>query len=326
MKECVAAQPAWNALGGSARADILKHVAKGFVEHFGELMALLVREAGKTLDDALSEIREAWDFCHYYAHQAERLFETPQVLPGPTGESNLLHLEGRGIFLCISPWNFPLAIFTGQVCAALAAGNGVVAKPSEQTTLIALRVIELMYDAGVPTSILHLLAGEGAVVGQALAEDERVSGVAFTGSTATAKRLQNTLAKRPGAIVPLIAETGGQNAMIVDSTAMIEQVVDDVIVSAFGSAGQRCSALRVLFLQRDIAEDVLAMLRGAMEKLIVGNPWSPNTDVGPIIDKIALNRLEGHAQILSTRCLHKTPRSCCDSRKRCQLWRRHLPG
>jgi len=302
---CVQAQPAWNALGGGERAAMLRRIASGFEKHQGELMALLVREAGKTLDEALSEIREAWDFCHYYAHQAELHFQSPLKLPGPTGESNLLNLQGRGTFLCISPWNFPLAIFTGQVCAALAAGNSVVAKPSEQTTLVAMRVVTLMYAAGVPGSVLHLLTGEGAVVGRALAEDERVSGVAFTGSTATAKLLQRTLAARSGAIVPLIAETGGQNAMIVDSTAMIEQVVDDAIASAFGAAGQRCSALRVLHLQHDIADEVLTMLQGAMDALVIGDPWSPDTDIGPIIDKRALARLQHHADGLAARCLHK---------------------
>ena len=306
LTACVHSQPAWNALGGRERGVILRHIARGFEEQHGELMALLVREAGKTLNDALTEIREAWDFCHYYAHQAELHFEDPQVLAGPTGESNLLHLQGRGTFLCISPWNFPLAIFTGQVCAALAAGNSVVAKPSEQTTLIAMRVVELMYAAGVPSSVLCLLAGQGGVVGRALAEDERVSGVAFTGSTATAKLLQKTLADRSGAIAPLIAETGGQNAMIVDSTAMIEQVVDDAIISAYGSAGQRCSSLRVLYLQHDIADDVLDMFKGAMDALVVGDPWSPNTDIGPIIDKLALTRLQRHADALAAHCLHKT--------------------
>ncbi|MCZ6641787.1 MAG: bifunctional proline dehydrogenase/L-glutamate gamma-semialdehyde dehydrogenase PutA, partial [Gammaproteobacteria bacterium] len=305
LTACVQAQPAWNGLGGGERAARLRRVACGFEKHHGELVALLVREAGKTLDDALTEIREAWDFCHYYAHQAELHFQSSQVLPGPTGESNLLNLQGRGTFLCISPWNFPLAIFTGQVCAALAAGNSVVAKPSEQTTLIAMHVVTLMHAAGIPACVLHLLAGEGSVVGRALAEDERVSGVAFTGSTATAKLLQRTLAARPGAIVPLIAETGGQNAMIVDSTAMIEQVVDDAIVSAFGSAGQRCSALRVLHLQHDIADEVMTMLKGAMDALVVGDPWSSDTDVGPIIDEHALNRLQQHVDELSSRCLHR---------------------
>lgn len=289
-----AAQPAWNKLGGKKRADILRAIADAIEADRDTFVDLLVREAGKTMADCIAEIREAVDFCRYYAEQAEKHFEHGLTLPGPTGESNELFLGGRGTFLCISPWNFPLAIFTGQVVAALAAGNAVVAKPAEQTPLIAWHAVNLFIKAGVPADVVHLLTGSGAEVGGALTADERVSGVCFTGSTATAKQINRTLAGRDGAIVPLIAETGGQNVMIVDSTALPEQVCDDVILSAFGSAGQRCSALRVLFLQDTIADKQIEMLKGALKEQRVGNPALLKTDVGPIIDDIAVKRLEDH--------------------------------
>jgi RHH-type proline utilization regulon transcriptional repressor/proline dehydrogenase/delta 1-pyrroline-5-carboxylate dehydrogenase len=257
-------------------------------------MALLVREGGKTIPDALAEVREAVDFCRYYAVGARRHFAGPIVLPGPTGESNELHLAGRGVFLCISPWNFPLAIFIGQVAAALAAGNAVIAKPAEQTPLVAACAVALAHRAGVPASVLHLLPGDGARVGARLAADPRIAGVAFTGSTETARAINQVLAGRPGPIVPLIAETGGQNAMIVDNSALPEQVVDDVLTSAFRSAGQRCSALRVLFVQDGIAPRVLEMLTGAAAELRTGDPGDLATDVGPIIDRTQLDGLEAH--------------------------------
>ena len=215
-------------------------------------------------------------------------------MPGPTGESNELALSGRGVFLCISPWNFPLAIFLGQITAALITGNTVIAKPAEQTSVIAVRAIELMLEAGVPRDVIHVITGTGAELGARLVSDERVAGVAFTGSTETAKVINRTLAERNGAIVPLIAETGGQNAMVVDSTALPEQVIADVIQSAFGSAGQRCSALRVLYLQEDIADKVINLLRGAMKELALGNPDSHSTDLGPVIDVAARERLLEH--------------------------------
>jgi len=289
-----AAQSAWCGLGGKARADILREVAVLMEADRDRLADMLVREAGKTLSDVISEIREAVDFCRYYAVEAEKHFEGGEMMPGPTGESNELTLVGRGTFLCISPWNFPLAIFAGQVAAALASGNAVIAKPAEQTSLIGWAVIELFHKAGVPADVLHFLPGTGAVVGGALTEDERINGVCFTGSTATAKLINRTLAARDGAIVPLIAETGGQNAMIVDSTALPEQVSDDVIMSAFGSAGQRCSALRVLFVQDSIADKQIEMLKGALAEQKIGNPALLNTDVGPIIDETALNNLKAH--------------------------------
>ena len=231
----------------------------------------------------ISEIREAVDCCRYYGQQALTLL-SPQNLPGPTGESNILRLSGRGSMVCISPWNFPIAIFTGQMVAALVTGNTVIAKPAEQTPLIADRVVRLLHQAGIPETVLQLLPGSGETVGAMLVADPRIQGVIFTGSTDTAKMIHQSLASRAGPIVPLIAETGGINAMIADSSALPEQLVNDVITSAFDSAGQRCSALRVLFVQEDIADKVIHMLRGAMAELIVGDPLQLETDVGPVID------------------------------------------
>jgi RHH-type proline utilization regulon transcriptional repressor/proline dehydrogenase/delta 1-pyrroline-5-carboxylate dehydrogenase len=264
-----------------------------------ELLALCVREAGKTIGDAIAELREAVDFCRYYAARARADFAEPQVLSGPTGERNEIALHGRGTFACISPWNFPLAIFTGQVAAALAAGNAVLAKPAGQTPLIAAAAVRLLHRAGVPGEVLHLLPGAGSRVGAPMVADARTAGVVFTGSTETARGINGALAARDGPIVPLIAETGGQNAMIVDSTALPEQVVRDVLVSAFQSAGQRCSALRVLFLQDDVTDKMLTMLAGAMAELVVGDPARLSTDVGPVIDADAKATLEAHAARMS---------------------------
>ncbi len=304
LQRAVEAQPRWNASPATERAEALLNTARAYEAHRAELAALLVREAGKTVADALAEIREAVDFCRYYAEQCRLRFGQDIALPGPTGESNTLRLHGRGVFACIAPWNFPLAIFTGQVAAALAAGNAVAAKPAEQTPLVARRAIELMLEGGVPGDVLHLLPGRGEEVGQALVEDARITGVAFTGSTATARAIHRTLAARPGPIVPLIAETGGQNAMLVDSTALLEQAVDDIVRSAFGSAGQRCSALRVLYVQEDIAERLLDMLAGAMDVLRIGDPWDLATDVGPVINGDARAALDAHAGELADRRLH----------------------
>ncbi|MGB1270627.1 MAG: bifunctional proline dehydrogenase/L-glutamate gamma-semialdehyde dehydrogenase PutA [Endozoicomonas sp.] len=286
----------WNSTAVEARAKGLESLADLLETHREELVALCHREAGKTLHDAIDEVREAVDFCRYYAGQARERFSGPLVMPGPTGESNELWLSGRGVFLCISPWNFPLAIFLGQVSAALAAGNTVIAKPAEQTSLIAARAVELMLEAGIPAGAIQLLPGSGSEIGNRLLSDSRIAGVAFTGSTETARVINQALASRSGAIVPLIAETGGQNAMIVDSTALPEQVVRDVVMSAFGSAGQRCSALRVLYLQRDIAGRVLELLEGAMAELSVGNPSLHKTDLGPVIDEKARSGLQAHIQ------------------------------
>ena len=252
-------------------------------------------EAGKTLVDAVAEVREATDYLRYYAMLARSLFGGETALPGPTGESNALRLRGRGVFVSISPWNFPLAIFTGQVAAALVAGNTVIAKPAEQTPLTAALAVELLHSAGVPTDVLHFLPGEGTTIGAALTRDPRIAGVVFTGSTETARLIERSLAGRPGAIATLIAETGGINAMIVDSSALPEQVVQDVVASGFNSAGQRCSALRILLLQEEIAPRVLELLAGCMDELRIGDPALLSTDIGPVIDRDALGMLEEYA-------------------------------
>jgi RHH-type proline utilization regulon transcriptional repressor/proline dehydrogenase/delta 1-pyrroline-5-carboxylate dehydrogenase len=288
------AQPAWNAAGGVARADCLERAADLLEARRLDFMSLLVREAGKTLPDALAEVREAADFCRYYALQARASFAQPLRLVGPTGESNELSLHGRGVFACISPWNFPLAIFAGQVTAALVAGNAVVAKPAEPTPLVAARFVELLHEAGVPTGVLHLTPARGRSFGEVAFTHRELAGVAMTGSTATALTISRMLAEREGAILPLIAETGGLNAMLVDSTALPEQVVDDVVNSAFASAGQRCSALRLLFLQEEIADSVLEMISGAMDELVIGDPADPRTDLGPVISETAAAGLRAH--------------------------------
>jgi len=294
LEHAAAAQAAWDTTPAGERADCLRRTADLYEAHMPELMALAVREAGKTLRDAVAEVREAVDFLRYYAWRAEAEFAAPAVMPGPTGEENLLALHGRGAFLCISPWNFPLAIFTGQVAAALAAGNSVLAKPAEQTPLIAARAVALMHAAGIPKAALQLLPGDGPTVAAPLLGDPRLAGVAFTGSTETARSIQRRLADRDGPIVPFVAETGGLNAMIVDSTALPEQVVRDVLASAFQSAGQRCSALRVLYVQADVADGLIGMLAGAMAELAVGDPALLATDVGPVIDEDARDMLLAH--------------------------------
>ena len=290
------AQPEWDRRGGAARAALLVAAADRLVAHRGELVHLLVREAGKTLPDAIAEAREAEDYCRYYAAQATRQFSDPVVLPGPTGERNTLGLRGRGVFACISPWNFPLAIFLGQVSAALVAGNTVVAKPAEATPLIARLAVDLLRGAGVPHAVLQLTPAQGPAFGQIAFAHPELAGVAFTGSTATAQTINRALASRDGAILPLIAETGGLNAMLVDSSALIEQVVDDVIASAFTSAGQRCSGLRLLMVQEEIADALLERLAGAMQELVIGDPADPATDVGPLIDERARTTLQRHAE------------------------------
>jgi RHH-type transcriptional regulator, proline utilization regulon repressor / proline dehydrogenase / delta 1-pyrroline-5-carboxylate dehydrogenase len=252
----------------------------------------MAREGGKTLDDGIAEIREAADFCRYYALEARRLF-ADRLLPGPVGEENRYRLRGRGIFVCISPWNFPLAIFLGQTAAALAAGNAVVAKPAEQTPLVAFEAVRLMHEAGVPAGALHLLPGNGRI-GAALVADARIAGVAFTGSTEVGRAINRALAAKDGPIVPLIAETGGINAMIADATALPEQVTDDIVASAFRSAGQRCSASRLLLLQSDIADQAIAMIAGAAGELRLGDPADPATDMGPVIDSDAKEALLGY--------------------------------
>ena len=290
MTAAAAGFPVWAATPCSERAAILDRAADRLEHERGALASLLQNEGGKTLDDALAEVREAADYCRYYAAQA-RVELAPRPLPGPTGESNTLQYRGRGVFVCVSPWNFPLAIFLGQVSAALVAGNAVVAKPAEQTPLVAARAIALMHEAGVPASALNLVPGDGSV-GASLVADPRVAGVAFTGSTEVGRAINRALAAKTAPIVPLIAETGGVNAMIVDATALPEQVVDDVIASAFRSAGQRCSALRLLCLQEDVADAILDRLGGAVRELELGDPRKPSTHVGPVIDAEARAKLE----------------------------------
>jgi RHH-type proline utilization regulon transcriptional repressor/proline dehydrogenase/delta 1-pyrroline-5-carboxylate dehydrogenase len=288
------AQPAWDALGGEGRARVLRAMADALEADRERLIAICAVEAGKTLADGVAEVREAADFCRYYASLAERQFGAPEVLRGPVGETNQLSLHGRGVFACISPWNFPLAIFTGQIAAALAAGNAVLAKPAEQTPLIAAAAVQLFHDAGLHPNLLHLLPGEGGSIGQALVAHAACAGVAFTGGTDTAWAINRTLAARPGPIVPFIAETGGLNAMFVDTTALREQVIDDVIASAFGSAGQRCSALRMLFAPHDTADLLIEGLAGAMDALVLGDPADTRTDIGPVIDADAEGALRAH--------------------------------
>jgi RHH-type proline utilization regulon transcriptional repressor/proline dehydrogenase/delta 1-pyrroline-5-carboxylate dehydrogenase len=308
LKEAHEATEAWDAVPVNERAAYLERAADLFEHHRAELMALLVLEGGKCLPDALGEVREATDYCRYYAQQAKEKLST-QILPGPTGENNQLQMHGRGIIACISPWNFPLAIFIGQVVAALVAGNTVIAKPAKQTPLVAAKAIQLLHKAGIPEAVVQLLPGKGSIVGQMLISDKRVKGIVFTGSTETARSINQTLANREGPIIPLIAETGGQNAMIVDSSALPEQVIGDVLISAFNSAGQRCSALRVLFVQEEIADRIIALLQGAMMELQMSDPSLLKTDIGPVIDQSAKEGLKNHIHYLDKvgRLIYQAP-------------------
>lgn len=300
VKNATDAFPQWDARDVSERADILRKASVLLEKHRAELMYLAVREGGRTLPNVLSEIREAVDFCRYYAFHAENHL-ADIVLPGYTGETNILRTHGRGIFLCVSPWNFPVAIFTGQVAAALVSGNAVIAKPARQTPLTAALIVKLFHEAGVAKEVLQLMPGRGDIVGAELVTNPVVHGVLLTGSNATARSIQQSLADREGPIVPLVAETGGVNAMIVDSTALPEQLVRDVIMSAFDSAGQRCSALRVLFIQDDIADHVIKMLAGAMAEIRIGDPMDLSVDVGPVIDEDAKKMLTAHAAELQAK-------------------------
>jgi RHH-type proline utilization regulon transcriptional repressor/proline dehydrogenase/delta 1-pyrroline-5-carboxylate dehydrogenase len=298
LAESEQAVASWSCLAAARRAAILEQAADLLEIQQHEFIALLVHEAFKTIPDAISELREAADFLRYYALQARRLLHEPYLLAGPTGESNRLSLHPRGLVACISPWNFPLAIFIGQVAAALATGNRVIAKPAEQTPRIAVRAVALLHRAGVPETALQLAIGRGDIIGAALVRDPRINAVVFTGSVAVAGHIQQSLAARAGAIIPFIAETGGINAMVVDSSALPEQAVDDIILSAFGSAGQRCSALRVLFVQEDIADVLLALLAGAMRELNVGTSSQFAADIGPVIDREAQKELLAHIERL----------------------------
>jgi RHH-type proline utilization regulon transcriptional repressor/proline dehydrogenase/delta 1-pyrroline-5-carboxylate dehydrogenase len=298
--------PAWNRLGALERSRILQAAADQLQTQMPAAGALLVKEAFKTWSDAVAEVREAVDFLRYYALEAERIMQ-PMAMPqahgaafsstlafGMTGETNTLSLTGRGVWVCVSPWNFPLAIFIGQVAATLATGNTVLAKPAEQTPGVAAFAVQLLHAAGVPQDALQLLHGPGETIGAALVAQPGVAGVVFTGSTSVAKTICRALAEKDGPIVPLIAETGGINAMLVDSSALPEQVVDAVVVSAFRSAGQRCSALRLLCVHEDIADTVIEMLKGAAQELRVGNPAELTSDLGPVIDAEAFANITAH--------------------------------
>jgi RHH-type proline utilization regulon transcriptional repressor/proline dehydrogenase/delta 1-pyrroline-5-carboxylate dehydrogenase len=293
------AQGDWEARGGPARGRVLRAMADALEQRLAALVALLAREAGKTLADGVAEVREAADFCRYYAVLAEKDFAAPEALPGPAAERNSWELRGRGVFVAISPWNFPLSIFTGQIAAALAAGCAVIAKPAEQTPRIAKEAVRLFHEAGLPPALLTLAPGGGESVGQALIAHPACDGVVFTGGTDTALAINRTLAAREGPIVPFIAETGGLNGLFVDTSALREQVIDDVIVSAFGAAGQRCSSLRLLFLPEERADELIEGIAGAMDALVIADPADPTTDVGPLIDETAKAALEAHAQRLA---------------------------
>ncbi|OGT42375.1 MAG: bifunctional proline dehydrogenase/L-glutamate gamma-semialdehyde dehydrogenase [Gammaproteobacteria bacterium RIFCSPHIGHO2_12_FULL_37_34] len=307
------ATTSWAAVPVIERAKILERAAEYFQCDMPMLITLLAEEGGKCILDCIAEIRETIDYCRYYAYRAQLDF-TPMRLPGPTGEQNTLSLHPRGVIACISPWNFPLAIFTGQIVAALVTGNVVIAKPAQQTPFIAYQAIQILHQAGIPKDVLQLLIGEGSIIGAKLVADPRIAGVMFTGSTATAKIIERSLANRLGPIALFIAETGGQNAMIVDSSALPEQTVIDIAQSAFNSAGQRCSALRVLFVQDDCAPTLLEMLKGYMAELTIGDPRLLATDIGPVIDENALHMLKNHfakmnqqATLLAQVPLRQTP-------------------
>lgn len=288
----------WSHMSVEKRAQCLHRYADLLETNRNQLYALLCLEAGKTWSDCIGEVREAIDFCRYYAVQGIKLLEAPLSLHGYTGELNQLSLHPRGVALCISPWNFPLAIFTGQIVAALVTGNTVIAKPAEQTPLIAYLAVKLMHEAGIPADVIQLLPGDGETIGAALVADLRIKAVLFTGSTQTANAINRTLATRGGEIIPLIAETGGQNAMIVDSSALLEQVTLDAVNSAFGSAGQRCSALRVIYIQEEVYARFIHLLKGSMGELTLGDPQWLTTDIGPVIDKEALAILQKHVQTM----------------------------
>jgi RHH-type proline utilization regulon transcriptional repressor/proline dehydrogenase/delta 1-pyrroline-5-carboxylate dehydrogenase len=311
VARAVAACRPWSGTPVAVRAALLRQAADAMEAQLPRLCALLVKEASKTWGDCVAEVREAVDFLRYYAAEGERILQ-PVTMPGPTGESNTLRLTARGPWVCISPWNFPLAIFTGQVAAALVTGNTVLAKPAEQTPAIAAEAVRLLHEAGVPVDALQLLHGPGETTGAGLVADERIAGVVFTGSTQVAKIIQRALAAKDGPIVPLIAETGGINAMLVDSTALPEQVADAVVQSAFRSAGQRCSALRLLCVHEAIADGVIAMIQGAARELLAGDAADWRTDVGPVIDQEAFDGLQRHLRRLHAEAKPLLPATAMD--------------
>ena len=294
MATAFKAWPDWEATEPENRAKYLDRTAELIINYTPYLVSLCVREGGKCLPDAHNEIREAVDFLRFYASQCRQLFKHPITLPGPVGEQNRMYLRGKGIFLCISPWNFPIAIFTGQIAAALVAGNTVIAKPAMAASACAQAITKLFKLAGLPHGVLHLLIGKGSDIGNKILTDKRLAGIAFTGSNNTAKSIERTMAEANPAVGTLIAETGGINAMLVDSTALPEQVVKDIVFSAFNSAGQRCSALRVLYLQEEIADRVLHLIRGRMDQLNIGNPALLETDMGPVIDAATREELQSY--------------------------------
>jgi RHH-type proline utilization regulon transcriptional repressor/proline dehydrogenase/delta 1-pyrroline-5-carboxylate dehydrogenase len=289
----------WNSAEVYKRALLINKVGDLMQENQAVLMHLLRHEAGKSLDDSISELKEAIDFCRYYAHHANQKMATSMKMPGPTGESNFLSVQGKGVFVCISPWNFPLAIYVGQIVAALVTGNCVIAKPAEQTSIIGYYLAGLIHQAGIPPSVFQFVPGPGRVIGNVLCQSTQTTGVVFTGSTQTAQTINKNLANRENcSIATLVAETGGLNCMIADSSTLPEQLVKDVIASAFISAGQRCSALRVLYIQDDIADDTLEMLAGAMDQMSISHPDYYSSDVGPLIDKNSLNKLNAHIKYM----------------------------
>lgn len=309
IERASAFQPVWDETPATKRGEILRNIADSIERNAPQLIALMALEAGKTYSDGVSEVREAVDFCRYYANEAENRFSDSIRMQGPAGETNHLSLHGRGVFGCISPWNFPLAIFTGQIAAALMAGNTVIAKPAEQTPVTAFEIVRLFHEAGLPKSALHLILGTGENIGAKLTEHPLISGICFTGGTVTARAINLTLAQRDGSIIPFIAETGGLNGLFVDTTALREQVIDDMIVSAFGSAGQRCSALRIGFLPYDTADRLIEGLIGAMNQLKIGDPRQDDTDIGPVIDEEARTLLTNHVAHMTreAKILHQVP-------------------
>ena len=311
--------PQWQRISVARRAAILEKAADLLEADSAEAIALLVYEASKTLSDALAEIRETIDFLRYYAAEARRVLKTGAPLDAVEGEENIFSLRGRGVFLCISPWNFPLAIFTGQIAAALVTGNTVVAKPAEQTPLIAFHMTQLLLKAGTPPYALQLLPGSGDTVGQRLVAEPKIAGVVFTGSSETARRINMTLSQRTNGIIPFIAETGGQNAMVMDSSALPEQALDDILLSSFGASGQRCSALRVLYVPEEIADTFLPILKEAAMQLNIGFPEDLDTDIGSVINPEAQEKIGSHIERYRKRILFQLPIPAIAQRKGCYV-------
>jgi RHH-type proline utilization regulon transcriptional repressor/proline dehydrogenase/delta 1-pyrroline-5-carboxylate dehydrogenase len=297
----------WKNVEVENKVEIINKFADLLEANQEKLVKICVLEAGKTIKDSINDLREAIDFCYYYSSEAIRVFKDPIILKGPTGEKNKLVYEGKGVIFAISPWNFPIAIFTGQIVSALLAGNTVIAKPAEKTSIIAYEIVKLFLKAGLPVGSLQLLIGKGRNIGQIVLNDTRIKGVVFTGSCETAKKIQNDLVKREGEIIPFMAETGGLNFMIIDSSALTEQVVDDAIESGFNAAGQRCSALRILAIQDEVYDKTLKMLIGATKKIKIGLPNLLSTDIGPVIDQEAKDRINNHVKSFKSKVLSQSP-------------------